>query len=445
MENSNKQSSINVCMYLQTNELKNIENFNKHMEIVKQSDADIVVFPEFSYFPRVEEFWDSDMANPDDVENICDIALEISDKIGRAVVVNNNDKYGSIVSVFANSFALEDETECSIYMKHTMTQCSCFDFVDYPEMVKNGYFRPIIFKGYKIGMTICYDCNHSIFSRMYELTDGVDLIINSTGGDVIYDKWYKYNKARAIENSCNVLVTMGGDGSKLNSKNYVYGFNTNGGELNYVNLNGTSERKNISGGLYVFNITKDCGIAEIDENCQIETFNKNVQFEYPVGKSEELFKKSQKISENIYVLKQGNSHIVLCKVSGMDIMKPEKVLPLLYDNRLKAYKNRKYIIINQHQTVDDIVFTEKLSLILKVRSMENFCAVVLEANNYNKCYQCGKNRTAQIVKKENDIFGIDLDRTTGPEAIWKNKQGMRASWREHFEWLVNYSVSLSEK
>jgi hypothetical protein len=69
--------------------------------------------------------------------------------------------------------------------------------------------------------------------------------------------------------------------------------------------------------------------------------------------------------------------------------------------------------------------------------MENFCAVLLESGNINECYQCGKNRTAQVVKSENGRFCIDLDRTTGPEAIWKNKEGMKACWRDNFEWLIH--------
>lgn len=59
-----------------------------------------------------------------------------------------------------------------------------------------------------------------------------------------------------------------------------------------------------------------------------------------------------------------------------------------------------------------------------------------------KCYQCGKNRTAQVVKANDGFWGIDLERTSGPEAIWKNKQGMRASWRTNYEWLVENAETL---
>lgn len=92
--------------------------------------------------------------------------------------------------------------------------------------------------------------------------------------------------------------------------------------------------------------------------------------------------------------------------------------------------------MNKHKYIEDEFFRSKLSVVLKVRSMENYCAVIVEAENINECYQCGKNRTAQVLQSEGGNFGIDLDRTTGPEAIWKNKVGMKASWHENFEWLI---------
>ena len=79
-------------------------------------------------------------------------------------------------------------------------------------------------------------------------------------------------------------------------------------------------------------------------------------------------------------------------------------------------------------------------MVLKVRSMENFCAVLLESDDINQCFQCGKNRTAQVIRPVNGAFGIDLSRTTGPEAIWKNKVGMKAAWRGNYEFLVKHMI-----
>jgi hypothetical protein len=135
-----------------------------------------------------------------------------------------------------------------------------------------------------------------------------------------------------------------------------------------------------------------------------------------------------------------NEDRIVITPSGMDydILKPEKVLKLLYAKELKKIENKRYIIVNKHKHIDDVFFSDKLSVVLKVRSMENFCAVIVESDNINNCYQCGKNRTAQVLKSENGKFGIDLDRTTGPEAIWKNKgTDMKACWRENVEWLIH--------
>ena len=66
-------------------------------------------------------------------------------------------------------------------------------------------------------------------------------------------------------------------------------------------------------------------------------------------------------------------------------------------------------------------YKHKLSVVLKVRSMKNFYDIILESVIINDCYQCGKNRTAQVLKSENGMYGIDLDRACGPETIWKNK------------------------
>ena len=78
---------------------------------------------------------------------------------------------------FANAFDLID----AVYPLYEtlMTDCSTFEFINYPSLLKvilNQFYLK-----FKIGMTICYDCNHSLFSRMYSLSGGVDLIVNSTG------------------------------------------------------------------------------------------------------------------------------------------------------------------------------------------------------------------------------------------------------------------------
>jgi len=205
------------------------------------------------------------------LNKIYDFCLKLSEQIGKAVIVSSHDKYYTIFSIFANAKHLKNETKVKLYIKHTMCHTSCFDFQDYTD-VASELFKPIIYKGYSIGMTICYDCNHALFSRIYGMY-GVDLIINSTGGNVIYDKWFKYNKVRAIENNCYILVTMGGDDKKDN--NYVLGFNKNGGLLYPKNPYGDSSKHNNPGGLYLYEVKRDAGKPEEDYSNKYETDNKN--------------------------------------------------------------------------------------------------------------------------------------------------------------------------
>lgn len=376
------------------------------------------------------------MCITEDLDKIFDVCLDLSNEIGKAIIVSSVDKYDTIFSVFANAFANDTETKNALYIKHTMTSFSAFDLENYREFSKS-MFEPILYKGYRIGMTICYDCNHALFSRMYGLK-GIDVIINSTGGNVVYDKWYKYNKVRAIENYCYNFVTMGGNGKVSDPHSYVYGFNPNGKELKPYNLMKKTTALNSPGGIYVYDTSMDDGHASQDTSLnQLKTSNKNYQFEIPVGSVDKILSQSKKVTDGIYVYKEKDKNIVFCLVEGNDILKPEKVLQLLYADELKKISNKRYIIVNKHKHIEDEFFRNKLSVVLKVRSMENFCAVIVESDNINNCYQCGKNRTAQVLKSENGKFKIDLDRTTGPEAIWKNKVGMKASWRENFEWLIH--------
>lgn len=382
------KDSLKVALYLQTDELKNKVDFTKAIEVVKKSNFDIFVLPEFSYCHFHSLLTNSDIRKEEDLNNIFNACLNFSEEIGKAVILSSVDKYGIIFSVFANSFADETETTNALYIKHTKTSYSSFELENYRELSKS-MFEPILFKGYRIGMTICYDCNHSLFSRMYGIK-GVDIIINSTGGN----------------------------GKVSTPHSYVYGFNPNGKELKPQNIMKKTTELNSPGGIYVYDTSLDDGGTSQDTSLnQTKTFNKNYHIEIPVAGVDKILSQSKILADGIYVYKLKDKNVIFCLVEGNDILKPEKVLSLLYTKELKKISNKRYIIVNKHKYIEDEFFENKLSVVLKVRSMENFCAVILESDNINQCYQCGKNRTSQVLLSRNMKFAIDLDRTSGPEAI----------------------------
>lgn len=434
---------MKIALYLQTNDVRNRRSFHRAMKWVKNAKVDILVSPEACWVQFHRMIEKSDIAQKSDINKIFDLCESLSRELGTAVVVSSCDRFGTLFSIFSNAFASGEETKDSIYIKHTATESSAFDWINYCDNIAKAMFTPIMLKGYKIGLTICYDCNHALFSRVYGI-QSVDIILNSTGGNVIYDKWYKYNSARAIENYWYTFVTMGGDVNNEKVNSYVYGFNPNGKELHPVLLNGGPEQVNIPGEIYLYDTDADDNGTQADKSLnQKETVNKKQNFLIPIGNVESLLQTAKKVDDGLYVLEREKENVVFCVTKGDEIFCTEIFLPKLYSEKLHIYKNRRYILVCQYPSITKDLFANRLSLILKVRAMENYCAVILESDIENKCYQTGHNRTAQVIKPVSGFWGLDFSRMTGPEAIWKNKLGMRAEWRDKFVWLANECKSWS--
>ena len=438
-----KSVCLKIAMYLQTAQHQNLSDFTKAMAAARASKAELLVFPENCWVPFHSMIENADIIDEADVNKIYDTCVDLSCDLGMAVVVSGIDKFGTIFSVFANATALKDETQCAIYLKHTATAFSPFELEDYHQVAET-LFTPIWFKGYQLGLTICYDCNHPLFSRMYGV-QGVDVILNSTGGNVIYDKWYKYNQARAIENRCYTLVTMGGDGEQGNS--YVFGFNRNGKEIHPTLANIAATHTNEPGGVYLYDLTAEDHADGCDTSLnQLKTENKKQDFFIPVGNVTSILDKADAVEGNLFIYPHKDDNIVFCVVDGEGIFHAESFLPLLYSPKLSKFINKRYILICRYKGLTPDVFSSRLSVVLKVRAMENFCAVILESDSSNECYQTGRNKTAQVVKPVNGLYGLDLSRMSGPEAIWKNKGDYcKADWRTNYAWLAGECKRISNE
>ena len=122
-------------------------------------------------------------------------------------------------------------------------------------------------------------------------------------------------------------------------------------------------------------------------------------------------------------------------VKNNDIMLAEKILKEMYDTKNVGMR---YMIVNVWDKLDKYYYETVLDDVLRVRSMENFCAVMLVSPEMTKCFQCGDNRTSQVIRKIDGRYRLDLRRMGGPNVIWKNKFGMRTAWRRGYEWLLDY-------
>lgn len=455
---------MKIGLYLQDRTLqgkKAEKEFYRTLDSVAKANLDMFVFPEHVYSPYNDELYSLNLCDYSDgetadTERIEDIVLEIGKKAGCPVIFSSSDSHDMIYSYYANPNATDDETYLNYYVKHIATSFSAFEFSDYAEMQDNLY-TPVLYKNYRIGQTICYDSTQPLFSRAFGV-NGVDIIINSTGGHVDYKKWSYYQKVRAIENKCFTLCTMGYSDTGARNKSYVFGYDPLGKELKYNILNpdrSGSISRDLPGNVYIFDVDKStysntslCKDYENDEFLnQAETLNKNVDFSLRPDALDSLLSKSKQLNNNLYVFKHKDKNIIIAVCNEMDILKPELVTSMLYSKKIEKIANKRYIIINEWNHLEDSFYKGILSNVLKVRAAENFCAVILKSNEFNKCYQVGNCKNSQTINTLNGSYGIDLSRATGPEALWKNKEGLgvRKEWRKGYEELLRYILNKEDK
>ena len=97
----------------------------------------------------------------------------------------------------------------------------------------------------------------------------------------------------------------------------------------YIKINRRG-RRNISGGIYIYDTSEYDGTTELDPSIdQVETLNKLQDLFVPVENIDRFVEQGTAITDQIRVMKHGDHNIVKCLVDGNDIMKPEKVLKLL--------------------------------------------------------------------------------------------------------------------
>lgn len=237
---------MKVGLFLQDNRLSIKERdkaFYKTLQMVNENKLDLLVFPEHFYCPDDETINSLNFICYEGEEchqnQIIDIFKKYAQIANCPIVGSKADDgcfiYGLFISPFDDTFKW--------YGKHIATLNSSFDLGDYDECLEE-IFKPIEYKGYKIGMTICYDSNQPIFSKAY---GDIDLLINMTGGHVDYKKWSIYQRTRALENKCNYLCTMAYFNENAKNKSYVFGYDGFGKKLPYTIINDKSCKENYLG------------------------------------------------------------------------------------------------------------------------------------------------------------------------------------------------------
>lgn len=450
---------MRIGLFLQDLENENWEKrYNEVLALCNKAKLDLLVFPENTLCPNMDELEASDIF---DIENegyeiIKNHTLEISKQAGCAVIFCHFTNFGQIYSVYGNEQNETDDTRTHDYVKYTATEESTFDMKTPLNHDDFGYdFIPISLKGYIIGRTICYDSTFPLFSRMCGL-ENIDILINSTGGHVDYKKWSYFQKVRAIENKCFNLCVMANYDNSRKNKSYVFAYDRFGCKLPLAIVTSSGLEKNVSDNsikdaLYIFDIDKLDLVEnkypryEYDEYLdQKASTNKNIDVFIDVKNINSIVSKAVKVAPDIYCKEESGYNLILCMVYGNDILIPEKISELEYNEKLKKIENKRYLIINKwDKPVSNEFFNGVLSNVLKVRAVENYSALIFYDGKKELCLQTGKNKNAQIVERNHvNGYGLDFARMTGPEAIWRTSKqvGIKAEWREGYEDILKYII-----
>jgi len=451
---------LNIGLYLQDATNTSEEGFYRLLDQVSKRDIDLLVFPEVAWSPLSSEIEELAIFSYDgernDLPEIESLVRSIAERVGCAIIFSACDRSEAIYSLYLNPSPQKGDTECKLYVKSVVTPFSVFDLSDngYEEYIDELY-EPISLNGYRLGMTICYDATMPAINRMYGLKE-VDAIINSSGGHVDYKKWSYYQKVRAMENQCSTLCTMSYRDPEARNNSWIFGYNQFGEVLSFTPLNGKASLsgRNQPGQVYVCSLNKSCRElgsevrGETDEYfSQQPTQNKIVEFTINPDHWPQEKRRLRNVEPGLYTADHNQKTLVFVEISGEDILHPETVQRLMYSMAIHDLPNKRYLIINPWPEIDCEYYQKVLSNVLKIRSAENYSAVILHSPNLSACFQVGRNKSFQVVRREsNGEFGIDLSRTTGPEAIWKNKTllQMRASWRDNYELLLQRVVDFNE-
>ena len=85
------------------------------------------------------------------------------------------------------------------------------------------------------------------------------------------------------------------------------------------------------------------------EKAQLATENKYQAFKAPATSVHRLLQSAKRLSQGLYVRAHEDCNLVIAVLEGDDILKAERVLPLLYSDALKPIPNKRYILVSHYE------------------------------------------------------------------------------------------------
>lgn len=391
--------------------------YDQIKKIVEKKPVDLVVFPEaFAKVDSEEEAW-----------NIVD---GIEGYLNTPVICGLSFPDGTERALYVNGEPDEGETDDSIFIKHSTAKKLSFE-LDKEDLEDMQIYKPIILKGKRIQVYICHDMFFPLVTERLE-QEGLDILINLTGGNVRMSKWLNVLKGRSIELDTIVLCTMA---NRIDMKQPSDRIGFKSGERLKANYKlGNGEKTHAFSLFSIDNLLREEEIIE-------PVYSEKRYTQFTVGLDEEAdctidLAKWEVYSPKLTDLSVENTSLYLMKNNEPVYIHLKNYEELI--DRTSFYKQSKVgeghhiVIYLSEQPINE----EEAIAMMKLRVIENRIGCITVAKNCFIGAKTNRYKDVQLFKSTNNQIGFDLQFMHGIDSLFQNsvssKQGVPMKFKEQY-------------
>lgn len=394
--------------------------YDEIMEIVDKDgkEIDLIVFPEaFSYEDQGEKGrWE--------------VVDELTYLAECPVLVGFSTEKGTEEAYYSNPFDYQDfgnETKWKIYTKHSTAQTVYFE-TEYDEEVIAQMYEPFVLHGKKIQVVICHDMFYPLLVEKLN-NQGMDMLINLTGGNVKMSKWCSLLKGRSYEIEGPVLCTMGNRSEMRQPSDRIAYINGKRLAPNFEKGDGSKENA-----YSIFDLENPNYVVETAPYYSNKQYN-----QFTLGLKEgDCRLATHTIYTDLDVLEEFEGSI--------RIRKGDEIVHVHAANE-KDLLDRTYVFKQLRVEGDHEVFvymTEQMLnyddavALLKLRVIENRIAAIVLTPEFMVGAKTNRYKDVQLF--DNAFIGFDLQHMKGFESVYEKSRtstnGINLKFKKAYEALV---------
>jgi len=396
---------------------KELENFIAS----SKTKVDLIVFPEA--YEMIEN----------DIEVAWKKVRDVAHRFDTPVLMGISTAFGTEEAYYFNPYGEDTnpdgDTMYKMYVKHSTSPAVFFDFEEDP-VLQQAVYMPIVLNGKLIQVCICHDMFYPLLMERLHI-EGMDILINLTGGNVKISKWNALLKGRSLEISSTVLCTMG-NRTSMGQKSDRIAFR-DGHQLKplYSTYDGT--QRNAYSIFDLERYEKEQQPTPFYSDKQYEQFtvgfeNEDITFDEE-GEIQTTLKEVE-VLENSYRFEK-NGEIIHFHFGG------------LYELYSRTYIYSEPRRENDHEVFfysfeDKIPYDEAVAF-AKLRAIENRVAVIICTDDYMIGAKTNRYKDVQLFHGES--IGFDLQHMKGFDSVYEKNErsmnGINIVHKEKYEALIN--------